>query len=227
MEEIDVMEIIHYFKKKIPTMLLIVFFIGALGGLYIYLIKKPVYSSSTTIVLTSSDTSNNSTTNLQENVTLNQKLVNTYREIIKSRKVLERVIDDLILDYSYETLANNIAVSSINNTEIIKITVTDISPITAQKIATNISFVFKDQITEMYNMQNVNILDEANRSLTPSNSHLKDILVFLGIGFFISVVIIFITYYFDNKLKSVEQIEHIIDLPILGIVPINKGGKKQ
>ena len=121
MEEIDLTELLSYFKSKLWLVIGIVFLILLLGNLYSVFLKTPIYKSSSTIVIAS----NNSSNNIQTDITVNQKLVGTYKEIVKSRSVVEEVIKELELDYSYGELYNNIFVESVTDTEILKISVTN------------------------------------------------------------------------------------------------------
>ena len=81
----------------------------------------PKYSSSSTILLISSSSNESSLT--YNDVSLNKNLVSTYSEIIKSKRVLNQVIENLDLDYNYSSLYSMVSVSSVANTELIKITV--------------------------------------------------------------------------------------------------------
>lgn len=225
MEEIDLKEMFKYFKSKIYIIVLVTFLILALGTCYSLFVKKPKYTSSSTIVLASSESG--STANMQVEVALNQKLVGTYREIVKSRSVLERVIEDLDLKYRYEELSNKVGVSSVADTEIIKISVVDENPKTAQKIARSVSSTFAKEVSNIYNMKNINVLDDANLPAKASNmSFLKECIIYFMIGLVLSFGIIFVIFYFDNTLKSIDQVENRLKLPILGTIPLySKGGK--
>ena len=88
---------------------------------YSNFIKKPMYSTSTTIVLVQdSESSSNGDTINQSDITLNQKLVSTYRQIFKSRLVVSQVIDKLKLNYSVDDLSGRIKVDAGDDTEILK-----------------------------------------------------------------------------------------------------------
>ena len=121
METIDLKDMFSYFKSKISIIILFIVVVGIMGCLYGLFIQKPVYKSSTSIVLISE--SQTGATLTYNDVSLNQNLVSTYSEIIKSRRVLNQVIDNLSLDYSYSNLSNNVEVSSVTGTQIIKISV--------------------------------------------------------------------------------------------------------
>lgn len=222
MEEIDLKELFEFFKSKISLFIIILVGVCLLGSIYGLFLQKPMYSSYTTVILGGTDT-----TITQSDITINKNLVNTYAEIVKSRRVLDQVIDELSLDIVYEDLVNKITVSSVNNTEIIKITVNDEDGVVAKNVANITASVFTDEVSNLYNMDNVNILDEAIISDKPYNINVvKQIVIYFMIGFVLAAGILFVIYYFDRTIKSVEQVEQKIKLPILGSVQDNsKGGK--
>lgn len=223
MEEIDLKELFDYFKGKIGLFVTITVGICLLGCIYGLFIQKPLYKSYTTVILGS-----NNQTITQNDVTLNKNLVDTYAEIVKSRRVLDQVIDELNLDIAYEKLSSKVSVNSVNNTEMIKISVSDEDSIKAKNIANVTANYFKKEVMSLYNMDNVNILDEAIAMDTPYNINIpKQIVIYFMIGLIVASGIVFIAFYFDRTIKSVEQIEQKIKLPILGSVEeYQKGGRK-
>ena len=222
METIDIKEMLDYFKGKISTIILITAVVGIIGCVYGLFIQVPVYKSSAKIVLISdsSEMTNNE-------ISLNKNLVGTYTEIIKSKRVLNQVIDNLSLDYSYSKLHGSIEVSSVTNTEVIIITVTDTDKTLAKDITNEIAEVFEKEIPELYNISNVNILDTAEEASSPSNiSVAKQSILFVMIGLVLGLGLVFVLYYFDRTVKTVEQVETKIGLPVLGTVQdFNKGAK--
>lgn len=185
--------------------------------LYLWSIySKPMYKSYTTIILGGNETTASQTIT-QSDITLNKNLVDTYAEIVKSRRVLEQVISELDLEETYEELSNKISVSSVNNTEIIKITVADSNPIEAKNVANVTANFFSKEVVKLYNMNNVNVLDEANEANEPYNINIpKQVIICFFIGIIIALSILFVIFYFDRTIKSVEQVEQKIKLPILG-----------
>ena len=187
-----------------------------------------MYKSYTTIILGGNETTASQTIT-QSDITLNKNLVDTYAEIVKSRRVLEQVIAELDLEETYEELSNKISVSSVNNTEIIKITVADRNPIEAKNVANVTANFFSKEVVKLYNMNNVNVLDEANEANEPYNINIpKQVIIYFFIGIIIALSILFIIFYFDRTIKSVEQVEQKIKLPILGgVEEYKKGGKRK
>ena len=151
---------------------------------------------------------------------LNKNLVGTYSEIIKSRRVLEPVIENLGLEYNYSELKSNVNVSSVTNAEIIRITVGDKDAQVATSIANEIANVFSIEVQKIYKLNNVSVVDKAVDSIKPYNiNYIKDNVIYAGIAIMLSCGIIFIKFYFDTTIKTGEEIENKLGLTILGIVP--------
>ena len=221
METIDIKEMLDYFKNKILIILLVVILTGLVGCVYGLFIQVPTYQSSTKIILIS----NAEGTMSYSDVTLSQNLVSTYSEIAKSKRVLNQVISNLGLDYEYSKLSNKVSVSTGTNSQIIEITVTDNDKVIAKDIANDIAEVFVREIPELYNISNVNILDTAEEAAKPSNmSFFKQSALFLAVGAVLGVGIVFLFYYFDRSVKTKEQIEGKIGLPVIGTVQELKKG---
>ena len=228
MEEIDLKELFEFFKGKIGTLIIITIAVCLVGCIYGLFIQKPMYKSYTTVILGGSETNSNGGITTTD-ITLNKNLVDTYAEIVKSRRVLDQVINELRLDLTYEQLHEKITVTALNNTEIIKITVYDRDAIKAKNIANVTADYFASEVVDLYNLNNVNILDKATEANKPYNINvIKQLIIYFMIGFILGAGILFLIFYFDRTIKSVEQVEQKIKLPILGSVQelVEKGGKK-
>jgi len=224
MEEFNILEFLKYYWSKILIVVIFVV-IGLVGSwIYTYQIQVPIYRSQTSLVLTNNDETSSTIT--QSDITLNKNLVSTYREIIKSRRILDKVIARLNLDITYEDLKDNVEVNSVSDTELIVISVYDENNKTARRIANQIAEVFKSEITEIYNIENVSIIDKALVSEEPYNVHVaKQFIIGTALAFLLGSILIVVIFYFDDTIKSEEDIEHKIGLSVLGSVPKYKGKK--
>lgn len=222
METIDLKDLFDYYKSKLGVVILFVVLVGILGCLYGLFIQKPMYKSSASIVLISEAKDNSQLT--YNDVSVNQNLVSTYSEIVKSKRVLSQVINNLNLNYTYGALSNNIEVSSVTGTQIIKITVTDENSKTAMKVANEIGKVFAKEIPELYNISNVNILDTAEQPSSAYNVNItKQSAISLLAGLVLGLGVVFVMYYFDRSVKNASQIEDKLKLPVLATVREYRG----
>ena len=124
------------------------------------------------------------------------------------------------LNYTIGQLQDMIAVENINETEIIRITVSSKDAKEAKRIANETAEIFQDEIVDIYNLENVSIIDKAELAKEPFNMNvIKDAIIYIALGLVVSCGIIFIIYYFDNTIKSVDQVEKRLGIPVIGTVP--------
>ena len=232
MEEIDLRELFNIFWSKKLQIFLFIFIFMIIGAVYSIGLKLPLYSSSTSLVLAMADTNEKKKDSEEAitatDITLNSKLVSTYSELIKSKKVLRQVVSNLQIDENVDSLKNKIKVSSVQDTEVIKITVTHENPTYAAKIANEITKVFSKEVNELYKINNVYIVDEAEVQNSPSNiNHIKDIILFGMIGLVISSAYVFVLNMLDNTIKSSEDIENQFNIPVLVTIPLIEAFKNE
>ena len=216
MEEINLKEVYTYFKFRILWILIAIVAIVVIGNIYTIITRVPMYQSNTTLVLVGESKKGYS----QSDSVLNQNLIGTYSQIITSRTVLSQVIDNLKLKTTTESLSKNITTSSVEDTEIIKITVNSSKRKEAAKIADEVASVFSKEVQDIYNLENVTIIDKAEVATSPYNiNYVKDNIIYLMIGIVLSFGVVFVMYYFDTTIKSSEVVEEKLGLPVIGIVP--------
>lgn len=234
MEELDLKDLFNMFWVRKLQIILIVAIFVVIGVIYSYAILKPEYRSTTSILLAKSNTtqSEDSTITSTE-ITLNQKLVSTYSELLKTDTVLTQVINNLNINKTTEQLKNNIQVSAKDDTEIIEISVTDSDREMAQRIANEVAQVFISQVAkEYYNMDNVYVVNPAQIESEPYNiNHIKDLVIFAAVGFVVACIYVLIANMLDTTVKSTDDIEKKLGLTVLTTIPIcdfkkAKGGKK-
>ncbi len=226
LEDLDLIKLLEYYKHKKLFLFMFTLFISSIvfTGMVIY--QKPLYRTYTTVILGGSGEETVSLT--QSDVTLNKNLLDTYAEVVKSRRVLEQVIQNLGLNMSYDSFGRKVSVSAVNDTEIIKIVVVDKNPSTCQRIADETAIVFTNEIISLYKLGNVHVLDKAVKPVSPYNIHYKKtIIIAFIIGMVVSFGIVFLMYYFDRTIKSVEMVEEITGLPILGSVQFVDDSKRR
>ena len=220
MEEINLKEFWNYYKKYIVYIILICVLCASAMYIYSENIKKPKYSASTQIVLVKDNEKESGSDGLtQTDMTFNQKLVSTYTQIIKSKLVVERVNEELNLGYTVEKLTSEISVQSIDDTALLKITITDADPEVATNIANKLVEVFDSEIIRIYKIDNVEPLVVAEVPTKPSNIHtIKDMIIASLVAFVVSSGIVFVIFYFDDTLRDTDTLENDVELPILAKV---------
>ncbi len=236
MEELNLKQLINIIWNGKKYIIITIILSVLLGIGYSYFLVTPKYESSTTLVLAKAEekVSNEISTGItQTDLNLNKNLVSTYRELIRSKTVIRQVMDNLkIADLKENTLRNNVSVSSVKDTELIEITVRDVNPERATNIANEIAKVFTVQVAEIYNINNVHVIDKAEVNNVPYNvHHTKDIVVIALIGAILSIACIIILSLLDTTVKTQEDVEKVTGMIILAEIPeisfdLKVGGKR-
>ena len=218
MEEIDLKELFDIFwSKKIVIIFITAIFI-CMGIYYTKNMTVPDYKSTSTLVL-ARNTSNNEIIT-QTEVTLNQKLVATYTTLVESNTVLREVISNLKANISEEELRQSVSVKLVPNSQLIEISVTNRNPNLAKDYTEEITKVFVEKVKDIYKMDNINIVDIAKIPEKPYNiNHKTDVIIFTAIGFIIACLYVFIRGMMDTTIKTAEEAERRLGLPVIALIP--------
>lgn len=229
-EEIDLKSILKILIDRKIGIIVIILACIIVGFIYTTFFVSPVYEATSTAILTSNSGEEGQASVTQSEVTLNNSLLSTYRGIATSDSVVSKVISNLGLNISADTLKSQITVTSTTNTQIIKITVKNADPSLAAKIANEIRQVFTDRVAELYDMQNIKPLDDAKVPTTPSNiNHARDLIIFVGIGIVLAIAYVVFANLLDNTIKSSSDIEKATGLNVIAEIPVyefNQGRKR-
>ncbi len=218
-ETIDLVELflmlLHHWKS-----ILLAFLIGAtLLAAYHTFFVKPRYSASAEMYITSSD----SVISLQD-LQIGSALTSDYQSIITSRSVLNQVIDDLQLNTNYKGLKSLVSVSNPSGTHIIHISVTTSDLTLSRDIANSLLTVSIERIYQIVGTGEPTVIDysqaEAVEDVTPG------MVKYVAIGGFVAVILVMAFYILrmlmDNTIKSDDDVQKYLQLPVLAAVPYFK-----
>ena len=218
-EVIDLREYLSIIKKKWFIMAILCVVCVAASTVYSFFIAKPVYQAETTLIVKTEKTEGTNTVT-SDQIKTTQQLAVTYGEIIKSRKVLDDVIKNLDLDESYGQLSGKISVSTVSDTQIIKVSVQDTNKSNAAKIANEIPKVFAKEAIRIADGNGVEVIDKAQTPVNPVSPNKKMNILIAGVlGVMIGLFIIFIIEFLNTKIKTPQDIEKELGLPLLGVIP--------
>ncbi|MFG6496231.1 Wzz/FepE/Etk N-terminal domain-containing protein [Fictibacillus sp. UD] len=219
-ETISLKDIAHTLRKRIMLISLIAAVAVAVSGIISYFILTPVYQASTQILV-------NQKTGQQPTLDANQirtnvDIINTYSVIIKSPTILDKVVENYNLQQSTESLMGKITVNSEQNAQVFNLTIQDEDPAQAVLIANAISETFSEEVPTIMNVDNVKVLSPAVLKDNPSPIKPKPLLniaIALVVGIMAGVGIAFLLEYLDNTIKTEEDIQTVLQLPVLGVIP--------
>lgn len=222
MEEVDLKELFDIFWSKRYLIIVVTVILGIVGIIYSNLFVTPKYTAKASMILASVSKAEGLETSITTtDVTLNNNLIATYKLLATSNSVVREVLDNLnIVDMSEGALKSKIDVTSETNTQMIYITVTDEDAYRATKITNELTDVFSEKVKEIYKIENVSVVDEAEVPMTPSNINTtRTTIIFAGIGFILSMIVIYIVSILDNTVKNAKDIEKATGLPVLAELP--------
>lgn len=217
--EIDVFAMLKtLWKRKFSIVLVALVFAIAAFGYSAFLAKKEYQSTSRIYVVSRQNQDNNALTN--SDLQAGSYLVKDYREIILSQNVLTQAIEELKLDLTPAELSKKISVSVPTDTRILSITAKDGNPKEAARIANGLRNVAAEKIISVTKVSDVTTLDEAEVPQSPSSPNIRrNVLLGFIAGVGLMVVLLVVVEVLDDRVKRPEDIEELMGLTLLGIVP--------
>lgn len=217
--EIDVFSMLKtLWKRKFSIVLVALVFAIAAFGYSAFLAKKEYQSTSRIYVVSRQNQDNNALTN--SDLQAGSYLVKDYREIILSQNVLSQAIEELKLDLTPAELSKKISVSVPTDTRILSITAKDGDPKEAARIANGLRNVAAAKIISVTKVSDVTTLDEAEVPQSPSSPNIRrNVLLGFIAGAGLMVVLMVVVEVLDDRVKRPEDVEELMGLTLLGIVP--------
>ena len=217
--EIDVFSMLKtLWKRKFSIVLVALVFAIAAFGYSAFLAKKEYQSTSRIYVVSRQNQDNNALTN--SDLQAGSYLVKDYREIILSQNVLSQAIEELKLDMTPAELSKKISVSVPTDTRILSITAKDGNPKEAARIANGLRNVAAEKIISVTKVSDVTTLDEAEVPQSPSSPNIRrNVLLGFIAGAGLMVVLMVVVEVLDDRVKRPEDIEELMGLTLLGVVP--------
>lgn len=221
--EIDVFQLFRALWKRKLVILLVAIITSSVAFAYSTFIIKPEFTSTTRIYVVNRNQGEKSGLTNQD-LQAGSYLVKDYREIILSQDVLEKVTSNLKLDLSPKDLASKVKVTVPVDTRIVSISVNDRVPEEASRIANSLREVAAEKIISITRVSDVTTLEEARPATAPSSPNIRrnTIIGLLG-GTVFTVIVVLIVELVDTRVKRPEDIEDVMQIALLGVVPnLNK-----
>lgn len=217
-EHIDLLQILRALARKWSIIVLIGIFTAAIGFSYANYFITPLYRASSCMLI---DLRNSVHEDLSaEQVSIAQKYVTTFAYVINSNTVLDPVIEKLDLDESSSTLASKLQVSEVEDTFLIKVSIDYPDKKEALAIIEAIGEVAPGVINEQITAGYIIEIERPAVSGSPVSPNIAKYTMLGGFaGVVLSAGIIIAFQLFNNKIRSANDLQTMLDLPILGVIP--------
>ena len=218
-ETISLQELFSVLRKSLWRILALTIVAAVIAFAVSSFLIKPTYQAGTQILVTPQKQENSviDASQVQSSVTL----VNTYRVVIKSPAILEKVQAEVEnAPNSLDTLNSMITVESEQNSQVINVSVQSTDAALASNVANSVANVFSDDITELMDVNNVKVLSVSGIPTSPvSPNIILNTAIAAVVGFLLGVGLAFLREVLDRRIRTEDQVQQILDLPVLGSIP--------
>lgn len=218
--EIDLVELLGVILHNLWIIIVSGVIVAAVALLVSYFIITPKYESVTKIYVISKT---NADTMTYSDLQAGSTLTKDYKELVKSRPVLEEVLAETGIDVELKDLEAQITVEVPQDTRIVSITVEDKDPYEARIIADSVRIAASKHIQEVMDTEAVNVVEEASLPIEKSSpSILKNTAIGYAVGLFLAIAIVIINYIMDDTIKTPDDVEKFLGVSVLGSIPYSE-----
>lgn len=212
----DLSKITRIIKKNLKLLILLPLICLIVSAIITFFFMTPKYQATTQVLV---NEKNKDQQMMAQEVQSNIELVNTYSEIIKSPRIIDKVSKSVKHQYSASEISSMLTVTNQDRSQILEIGVTSNSRRDSEIVANKIAKVFSKEVPDIMSVDNVSILSSADG--TASKVEPKTI-VNLGLGLlaglFIAFLIIIFKELFDKRIRTEEQVKEEFNIPVLGSI---------
>ncbi len=218
--EIDLLELLGVIRSKIVSVLVTGVIVAALAGFITAFLIEPKYESTSKLYIAGDSSGIASLTSLQ----LGSQLTQDYMELIKSRPVMEKVIENLGLDMDYDGLCNIITLNNPSDTRFLEITATTTDPYMAKEITDEVASVAMARIVYIMHVDEPTVAEYGHLEEDPfSPSLVKNIAIGFIAGAFVCAFIVIVMHLMNDTISTEEDVRKYLGLDTLGMIPIEEG----
>ena len=216
-DELDLGQLFSFYLSRLPLLIIAVIVGALIAGAYTYFLVPDKYTATSKMYMVSA--SSDAVVNLSD-LNLGSSLSNDYVELMKSRPVLEDVIDKLELPYNYEQVLGMISLGVVNNTRIVQISAVSTDPHEAMNIANQVARTAKVQLPKVMEAPSPTIVEDAVLPVRRSSPSLSRNVIIGALALLVVVLaILTVLYLQDDTIKSSEDMEKKLGIMPLAVIP--------
>lgn len=221
--EIDIVDLLFSLLKKWWIIALSAVLGAILALIYTIFLVTPQYTANILLYVNNNAVKPDEPVGItQSDLSASKSLVDTYCMIIESHMTIDEVIKQSGVDISYNTLKDTISASAANDTEVLRVKVTNPNPATAKKLANTTAEVLIEKIPNIVEGSSVKIIDYAETPSAPSSPNkTKNVILGFLIGFVICAAVLVVINITNDTVKSEDDLVGFFndEIPLLTVVP--------
>lgn len=216
----ELKEYLAILRKRLLMIVVITLCSVLISAVMSYFILKPIYKANISVLIGKSQNTTTNSSNNYSDLLLYQNSVKTYSILATSRKVAEDVIYKLSLNMKPEEVISMISATPNSSTEFMTLTVKAKDAKLAQDIANQLAKSLRNVSIDIKKEDAVQLVDDAMLPSSPdSPKPTLNLAISVVVGILVSIGIAFIIEYIDNTIKSQEELERLLELPVIGLIP--------
>lgn len=220
-------EIANPIIKRWKMIFLVTLVTTLLALIISYFIIPPKYEANTKVFIGKENTTGQDQNYSTNDVQMYQKLIKTYAEIIKTNDLVQRAIDSSDINLNSENVLDNLSVTPRTDTQILEISYVSANQALAGDLVNSVTNEFIRSSREFIPNGNVKVVESVKVPQKPVSPNKK---MYIGVGLLLGLIgsagASFLLEFLNNTFKTREQIEEILGLPVLGVIPdLFKEGK--
>jgi capsular polysaccharide biosynthesis protein len=216
---LDLRELYDILQKRWKLIVNVTAIFVVISIILSFFILTPVYEAKVTVIVGKEE--QNSEKRIDYNdIMMYQKLVKTYAGIAKSRTVVEKTINSLSLDTEYDKFLDKLNVTPQPDTQIMDIKFQSKDPKEAMQVANKLTDIFLEESKRIYPTSTIQVMDYAVLPEKPVKpKKMLNLAISFVLGIMVSFGAIFVLEYMDNTIKTENDVERVLELPVIGIIP--------
>ena len=216
------LELFRLLKKHLRLVILLPVVCALVVGLYSIFFVRNTYTATASMYVLAQGESSNST-NLYSDLNASQMLTNDVAKLLKSDRIVNQVGSEVGVD---ELKGYKVNVTSETTSRVITLSVTGPDPQTAADIVNKMMKDVSDVARSVMSIRSVNPTNQAQAPISPSgpNRLLYTAVAFL-VGLFAAIVIVVVADMLNTRVRGPEDLEELIDVPVIGRIPTIEGGR--
>jgi capsular polysaccharide biosynthesis protein len=219
--KMDLLKVFRLILKELWIILVVTIICAILSGVISTYVIKKTYQSTATVMVLQNNLNGQNTTIQSGDIMVAQQFVNSFMEIISFPRVLDLVSKQLNRKYSTDAIKKMVTITNTTNTLILTINVKCHNAQDASDIANAVVSNFINEVRTILNFDIIKQIDTAKAPSSPVSPNIPLNIALAGfVGLLLSVGIIILIAYFDNTIKTEDDITKYLELPVIGLIPL-------
>lgn len=229
---VNIAEYLGEIKKNWKIIIVVVLSFILISGLYTTFFMKQEYEANVKVFIGKQKFQNTTENYNNEEISLYQRLITTYSEVIKSKKLINKSINDSKINnlsnkdekITYDSVISNFTVNPITNTQIIEVKYKSLNPQKSYDLLYSTTENLIAYSKELYPTVNIKVVEQVHVDYSDLISK-KNMIVgaSLILGLLTGIGIVIAAMYFDNTFKNKGVLEEEIGIPVIGVIPDFQG----